>query len=103
MADCDAATAHLQHHEETDMRGVWDELDKERIAKAVVTAYMSDEYLDILADINNAENPAQAEAAKGRIGEVMGVWREECPDYAFMVDCLYLFAQKRIRDLTGRV
>jgi len=83
------------------MQGVWDGLDKERIATAVVTAYMSDEYLDILADINNAETPAQAETAKDRSKEAMGLWREECPDYAFMVDCLYLFAQRRIRDLTG--
>jgi hypothetical protein len=89
------------HHKDTNMKGVWDGLDKERIAKAVVTAYMSDEYLDILADINNAETPAQAETAKGRIKEVMGLWREECPDYAFMVDGLFLFAERRIRDLTG--
>ncbi|MFZ5811492.1 MAG: hypothetical protein ACOY4F_05575 [Thermodesulfobacteriota bacterium] len=84
------------------MKGVWDGLDKERISRAVVTAYMSDEYLDILAEVNNADSADAVRRATDRIKEVMGLWREECPDYAFMVDCLYLFAEKRIRDLTGR-
>ncbi|QLA16795.1 hypothetical protein [Desulfolutivibrio sulfoxidireducens] len=84
------------------MKGVWDGLDKERIGKAVVTAYMSDEYLEILAEINNAEAATGVRLAQDRIKEIMAVWREECPDYAFMVDCLYLFAEKRIRDFTGQ-
>ena len=76
------------------MKGVWDGLDKDRVSRAVVTAFTSDEYLELLARINNAESPAEVEAAREDLKEVMGVWREECPEYAFMVDCLYLFSEK---------
>ena len=76
------------------MKGVWDELNKERISRAVLTAFTSDEYLGLLARINNAESLAELQAAKDSIKEIMALWREECPEYAFMVDCLYLFSEK---------
>ena len=76
------------------MKGVWDGLDKDRISRAVVTAFTSDEYLELLARINNADTPAEVEAARQDLKEVMALWREECPEYAFMVDCLYLFSEK---------
>ena len=82
------------------MKGVWDGLDKDRISRAVVTAFTSDEYLELLARINNAETPAEVEAARQDLKEVMSVWREECPEYAFMVDCLYLFSEKAMVYLT---
>lgn len=73
---------------------VWEGLDKERIAKAAVTAFMSDDFLQALAAINNAESREELLAARGLVKEQMTLWREECPDYAFMVDCLYLFSEK---------
>lgn len=76
------------------MKGVWDGLDKERISLAVVTAFNANDYMDLLAEINNAESLADIEAARARIKDVMGLWRAECPEYAFMVDCLYLFSEK---------
>lgn len=81
------------------MKGVWDGLDKERIGRAVVTAFNANDYMELLAQINNAENLADIEAARGRIKDVMGLWREECPEYAFMVDCLYLFSERMIQAL----
>jgi hypothetical protein len=84
------------------MKGVWEGLDKERISRAVLTAFASDEYLDLLARINNAESLAEVEAARRDLKEVMGVWRQECPEYAFMVDCLYLFSEKMDMFLTGQ-
>jgi len=84
------------------MKGVWDGLDKDRISRAVVTAFSSDEYLELLAAINNANNPAEVEAARVRLKEFMGLWREECPEYAFMVDCLYLFSEKMSLYLDGK-
>lgn len=83
------------------MKGVWDGLDKERVSRAVLTAYTSDEYLEILARINNAETVQDVAAARAAIKDVMGLWREECPEYAFMVDCLYLFSEKMEVYLTG--
>ena len=76
------------------MKGVWDGLDKERISRAVLTAFTSDEYLELLARMNNAESPAELHAAKDGVKDIMALWREECPEYAFMVDCLYLFSEK---------
>jgi len=76
------------------MKGVWDELDKERVSRAVLTAFASDDYLALLARINNAESLAELHAARDSVKDIMGLWREECPEYAFMVDCLYLFAEK---------
>ena len=76
------------------MKGVWDGLDKERISRAVLTAFRSDEYLELLARINNAESQAELHAAKDSVKDIMVLWREECPEYAFMVDCLYLFSEK---------
>ena len=83
------------------MQGVWDGLDKERISRAVLTAYTSDEYLEILARINNAETVQDVLAAREAIKDVMGLWRQECPEYSFMVDCLYLFSEKMEVYLTG--
>jgi len=74
--------------------GVWDGLDKDRIARAVVTAFMSDEFLEALAAVNNAGNPAELARARELVKEQMALWREECPDYAFMVDCLYIFSER---------
>jgi len=76
------------------MQGVWEELDKERVSRAVLTAFASDEYLELLARINNAESLAELDAAKSSVKEIMTLWRGECPEYAFMVDCLYLFSEK---------
>lgn len=76
------------------MKGVWDGLDKERVSRGVVTAFSSDEYLGLLARINNAESTAELEAARQDLKEVMALWRQECPEYSFMVDCLYLFSEK---------
>jgi nitrate reductase assembly molybdenum cofactor insertion protein NarJ len=74
--------------------GVWDGIDKERVAKAMVTAYLSDEYLEALAAVNNAETPADLAAARVLIKDLMVLWREEAPEYAFVVDALYLFSEK---------
>lgn len=82
-------------------KGVWDGLDKERVSRGVVTAFNSDEYLELLARINNAESLQDILEARKTIAEVMGVWRLECPEYAFMVDCLYLFSEKIQLALTG--
>jgi hypothetical protein len=79
--------------------GVWDGLDKERVGLAVVTAFMSDEYLEVLAEMNNAESAAEVLAARDKAKELMALWREECPEYAFMVDCLYLFSERMIQAL----
>jgi len=76
------------------MKGVWDGLDKERVSRAVLTAFTSDEYLELLARINNADTPAEAAAAREDLKEIMALWRQECPEYAFMVDCLFLFSEK---------
>jgi hypothetical protein len=84
------------------MKGVWDELDKERVSRAVLTAFTSDEYLGLLARINNAESLAELQAAMDSIKEIMALWREECPEYAFMVDCLYLFSEKMAVYLTQK-
>lgn len=76
------------------MKGVWDGLDKERVSRAVLTAFTSDEYLELLARINNADTPEEAAAAREDLKELMALWRQECPEYAFMVDCLFLFSEK---------
>lgn len=81
--------------------GVWDGIDKERVAKALVTAFMSDEYLEVLAAINNAETPADLAAARERVKDLMALWREEVPEYAFAIDVLYLFSEKMARELAG--
>lgn len=86
----------------TGKTGVWEDLDKERISKAVLTAFMSDDYLESLAAINNAETAAEALAARESVKEQMALWREECPDYAFMVDCLFLFSEKMAQNLEGK-
>lgn len=77
--------------------GVWDGLDKGRVSKAVLTAYMSDDYLEALAAINNAETHEQVHQAREMVKEQMALWREECPEYAFMVDCLFLFSESMLR------
>lgn len=79
--------------------GVWDGIDKPRVSKAVTTAFGSDEYLEILAMVHNAETPREIAAAKELIKELMAFWREEVPEYAFMIDCLYLYADAALRDL----
>ena len=81
--------------------GVWDGIDKERVAKALVTAYLSDEYLEALAAINNAETTAELAAAREQIKNLMVLWREEAPEYAFVIDALYLFSEKIQLQLTG--
>ncbi len=83
------------------IKGVWDGLEKERVSRGVVTAFYSDEYMELLARINNAESLKDIQEARAAITEVMGVWRQECPEYAFMVDCLYLFSEKIQLALTG--
>jgi hypothetical protein len=83
------------------MKGVWDQLDKERVSRAVLTAFSSDEYLELLARINNAETPAEIEKAREELRDVMALWRQECPEYAFMVDCLYLFSEKMLLYMGG--
>jgi hypothetical protein len=80
--------------------GVWDGLDKPRVAKAMVTAFMSDEYLETLAAINNAETAAEIAAVREKIKELMALWREEVPEYAFVVDALYLFSEKMQQGMT---
>lgn len=79
--------------------GVWDGLDKVRVGLGVVTAFMSDEYLEVLAEVNNAESPAEVLAAREKIKELMVLWREECPEYSFMVDCLFLFSERMLHSL----
>jgi hypothetical protein len=74
--------------------GVWDGIDKHRVGKGLVTAFMSDEYLETLAAINNAETVAEIALAQGKIKELMALWREECPDYAFAIDALFLYSEK---------
>ena len=74
--------------------GVWDGLDKPRVSKAMVTAFMSDEYLEALAAVVNAETSADIAAARGKIKELMALWREEVPEYAFVIDALFLFSEK---------
>ncbi len=74
--------------------GVWDGLDKPRVSKAMVTAFMSDEYLEALAAVVNAETSADIAAARGKIKELMALWREEVPEYAFAIDALFLFSEK---------
>lgn len=81
--------------------GVWDGIDKDRVAKAMVTAYLSDEYLETLAAINNAETLAELNAAREKIKDLMALWREEAPEYAFVIDALYLFSEKIQLQLTG--
>ena len=83
------------------MTGVWDGLDKERVSRAVLTAFTSDEYMELLARINNAETPEELAKARADLKDVMALWRQECPEYAFMVDCLYLFTEKMDLFLTG--
>lgn len=83
------------------MKGVWDQLDKERVSRAVLTAFSSDEYLELLARINNAETPGEIEKAREELKGVMTLWRQECPEYAFMVDCLYLFSEKMLLYMGG--
>ena len=87
---------------ENDMAaGVWDGIDKDRVAKALVTAFLSDEYLEALAAVNNAENPADLAAARALIKDLMALWREEAPEYAFVIDALYIFSEKIQLQLTG--
>jgi nitrate reductase assembly molybdenum cofactor insertion protein NarJ len=74
--------------------GVWDGIDKPRVAKALVTAYGSDEYLEVLAAVNNAETLGELAAARERIKELMALWRQECPEYAFVIDVLFLFSER---------
>ena len=81
--------------------GVWDGIDKDRVAKALVTAFMSDEYLEALAAVNNAESPADLAAARALIKDLMVLWREEAPEYAFVIDALYIFSEKIQVQLTG--
>lgn len=81
--------------------GVWDGLDKERVARAMVTAFMSDEYLEVLAAVNNAESLAELTAARENVKSLMALWREECPEYAFVVDALFLFSEKMEQQLAG--
>lgn len=77
--------------------GVWDGLDKERVGRALVMAYMSDDYLEVLAAINNAETPEEVEKAQEQVKELMTLWRDECPEFAFMVDGLFLFSQAMLQ------
>ena len=83
------------------IKGVWDGLEKERVSRGVVTAFYSDEYMDLLARINNAESLQDIQDARAAIKDVMALWREECPEYAFMVDCLYLFSERIQLALSG--
>ncbi len=83
------------------MKGVWDGLDKERVSRAALTAFTSDEYMELLARINNAETPAELAQTRDALKDVMALWREECPEYAFMVDCLYLFSERMEVFMTG--
>ncbi len=81
--------------------GIWDGLDKERVGRAVVTAYMSDEYLEALAAINNAETAADVHRARESVQGLLALWREETPEYAFMVDALLLFSERMLAILDG--
>ncbi|HCR13041.1 hypothetical protein [Solidesulfovibrio sp.] len=81
--------------------GVWDGLDKERVSRGMVTAFLSDEYLEALAAINNAETPSEIEAARAQVKELMALWREEVPEFAFAVDILYQFSEKMQQQLPG--
>lgn len=81
--------------------GVWDGLDKDRVAKAMVTAFLSDEYLEALAAVNNAETLADLAAARTLIKDLMVLWREEAPEYAFVIDALYIFSEKMQLQLAG--
>jgi len=81
--------------------GVWDGIDKARVAKALVTAFTSDEYLEALAAINNAETVAELAPAREKVKELMAIWREECPEYAFVIDALFLFSERMERDLNA--
>jgi hypothetical protein len=81
--------------------GVWDGIDKPRVAKALVTAFCSDEYLEVLAAVNNAETVAEIAVAREKIKELMELWRQECPEYAFAIDVLFLFSEKMEQQLTG--
>ena len=81
--------------------GVWDGIDKERVGRGLVTAFMSDEYLEVLADINNAESEAEVLAARAKIKDLMVLWREEVPEFAFAVDALYLFSEKMLEALAA--
>ena len=82
--------------------GVWDGIDKERVGRGLVTAFMSDEYLEVLADINNAETRADVLAAREKVKDLMALWREEVPEFAFAVDALYLFSEKVLETLEGK-
>jgi len=82
--------------------GVWDGIDKERVARGLVTAFMSDEYLEALAAVNNAETVAEIAAARLKIKDLMTLWREEVPEFAFAVDALYLFSEKAEQNLAGQ-
>lgn len=82
--------------------GVWDGIDKDRVSRGMVTAFMSDEYLEALADINNAETVAELKAAREKVKDLMTLWREEVPEFAFAIDVLYLFSEKAEQQLTGR-
>ncbi|UJX42066.1 hypothetical protein K9F62_05100 [Desulfovibrio sp. JY] len=79
--------------------GVWDGIDKERVGRGLVTAFMSDEYLEALAEINNAETEGEVLAARDKVKDLMVLWREEVPEYAFAVDALYLFSEQMIEML----
>ena len=82
--------------------GVWDGIDKQRVVKAVTTAFGSDEYLEALAAVHNAETLEELTAARQTLKELMAFWREEIPAFAFMIDCLYIYSDKVLRDLTGQ-
>ncbi len=81
--------------------GVWDGIDKDRVSRGMVTAFMSDEYLEALADINNAETAAEIQAARVKVKDLMTLWREEVPEFAFAIDALYLFSEKVEQQLGG--
>lgn len=81
--------------------GVWDGIDKDRVSRGLVTAFMSDEYLEALADINNAETVAEIQAARVKVKDLMTLWREEVPEFAFAIDALYLFSEKVEQQLGG--
>uniref|UniRef100_I2PY61 Uncharacterized protein n=1 Tax=Desulfovibrio sp. U5L TaxID=596152 RepID=I2PY61_9BACT len=81
--------------------GVWDGIDKDRVSRGLVTAFMSDEYLEALADINNAETVAELRAARVKVKDLMTLWREEVPEFAFAIDALYLFSEKVEQQLAG--
>lgn len=80
--------------------GVWDGLPKERVLKGVTTALGSPEFMETLAEIYNAEKPAEIDATLGAVKDMMSAWREEAPEYAFMIDCLFHFAEQSKRELS---